>query len=157
MAHDFNHSPPPPSYWEALELHTRENQQVVEPKESERFADVQQQHTFLHVNISRCQFRLIVIGLTVLLYLAMIGLFTLVVYFLENGTYYTYIRLVPCIYGAHCTTYVQSFCTHYTMYFYLFFSRGGLSFVNVRHFDVEEECKKRGEPVSICYVDANNL
>ena len=121
MAHDFNHSPPPPSYWEALELHTRENQQVVEPKESERFADVQQQHTFLHVNISRCQFRLIVIGLTVLLYLAMIGLFTLVVYFLENGTYYTYIRLVPCIYGAHCTTYVQSFCTHYTMFFYLFF------------------------------------
>ena len=41
--------------------------------------------------------------------------------------------------------------------FLSFFSRGGLSFVNVRHFDVEEECKKRGEPVSICYVDANNL
>ena len=153
MAHDFNHSPPPPSYWEALELHTRENQQVVEPKESERFADVQQQHTFLHVNISRCQFRLIVIGLTVLLYLAMIGLFTLVVYFLENGTYYTYIRLVPCTVLRMCSPFARTIpCISI-----FFFSRGGLSFVNVRHFDVEEECKKRGEPVSICYVDANNL
>ena len=35
--------------------------------------------------------------------------------------------------------------------------RGGLSYVNQRHFDVEEESARRGEPVSICYVDAVNL
>ena len=35
--------------------------------------------------------------------------------------------------------------------------RGGLSYVNMRHFDCEEEEKKRGEPVCVSYVDANNL
>lgn len=35
--------------------------------------------------------------------------------------------------------------------------RGGVSYVNVRHFDVEEEREKRGEGVVATYVDANNL
>jgi len=35
--------------------------------------------------------------------------------------------------------------------------RGGLSYVNQRHFDVEEESKLREEDVSLLYVDANNL
>jgi len=35
--------------------------------------------------------------------------------------------------------------------------RGGLSFVNNRHFHVEEEKEKRDENVSLVYVDANNL
>ena len=35
--------------------------------------------------------------------------------------------------------------------------RGGLSYVNLRHFDKEEEIEKRGEPISVGYVDANNL
>ena len=32
--------------------------------------------------------------------------------------------------------------------------RGGLSFVNQRHFDVEEESAKKREPVSMVYLDA---
>jgi len=35
--------------------------------------------------------------------------------------------------------------------------RGGLSYVNQRHFDVEKETKLREEDVSLLYVDANNL
>ena len=35
--------------------------------------------------------------------------------------------------------------------------RGGLSYVNTRHFDVQKESEKRGEPVTAVYVDANNL
>ena len=35
--------------------------------------------------------------------------------------------------------------------------RGGLSYVNHRYFNVEEESKKRGEPVSMIYLDAVNL
>ena len=32
-----------------------------------------------------------------------------------------------------------------------------MSYVNQRYFSVEEETEKRGEPVSIAYLDANNL
>ena len=35
--------------------------------------------------------------------------------------------------------------------------RGGLSFVNQRHFDKIEESTKRQEDISLAYVDANNL
>lgn len=35
--------------------------------------------------------------------------------------------------------------------------RGGLSYVSTRHFDVDVEREKRGEDVSLLYVDANNL
>lgn len=35
--------------------------------------------------------------------------------------------------------------------------RGGLSYVNQRYFNVAEESEKRGEPVSMVYLDAVNL
>ena len=35
--------------------------------------------------------------------------------------------------------------------------RGGLSYVNTRHFKCDEEQEKRGEKVCLAYVDANNL
>jgi len=35
--------------------------------------------------------------------------------------------------------------------------RGGLSYVNHRYFNKEEESEKKGKPMSLAYVDANNL